>query len=487
VPGYAAYLYGNRLLNRKYARTEAIWFCRTTATLIPFLIWLVFFHRWLAKHSKNPALRDSVFFSVALGSLLYGYSTAFVSHSLSAAVGFGAFMILLDERHDPPSDRGHWRSFWTGLLTASVTFFEYPGLVISIVLSLHALLVIRPVKRLISFALGGLIPTLSVMHFHASAFGNPFTPGHLMVENPVLRSAHQTGIYGAVGPTWKAFNGLLFDLAAGLFPLTPILVFALLGFVFLVIKRRQRLEAFSALAICSSTILVICSMNNWRGGWTIGPRYLAAIVPFMAWVALKALEIIASRFARLAVILALGCSGTAFLASGLPSAYYPHIPPELSHPLPQLFFVLISHDFAPLNAGNLFHIYGTKSMIPLLGASIIALFWILVSISGLWNRLVVLLGTVLLTVCLSSPLLIREGDRFENMKVARVLSFVTNKWNPAGHDQATRLHKQINASKKIDRDLYRRLINTYMEEGRYRKAEEIQRLQERQRIRNERK
>jgi len=295
---------------------------------------------------------------------MFGYAILFVSHALSAAAAFGAFMVLDDARRR--GETSARTAFVAGLLAASVTLFEYPGLIASVALTVYALAIMRPWKRLLPFALGGLVPTLAVMHFQWCAFGNPFRPGHLYVENPAFRAGHESGLYGADQVHWDAAARLLVDWRWGLFVLTPILLFAFYGFVRLLRERSERPGALAALGVAVPTYVVICFMNNWTGGWSIGPRYLALVVPFVAWGALGALDWLAGRWPRTTGAVALGTTAVALVASGFPSMYYPHLPPELHHPLPHLFGVLIAHDYAPHNAGNLLGWYGTASMVPVL-------------------------------------------------------------------------------------------------------------------------
>jgi hypothetical protein len=291
-----------------------------------------------------------------------------------------------------------------------------------------------------------------------------------MVENAGFRAAHQRGFFGAEGPTWQALYGLTLDPAAGLLPLTPILIFALVGFAVLIARREQRSEALITLCIAVGTLLAICSMNNWRGGWTIGPRYLAVAVPFLAWAALRGLSLIARRFPRIAYSLALGCTALALPASGAPSAYYPHLPPELTRPLPQLFQVLIEHDYAPYNAGSLLGLFGTYSMLPLPAAGVFALWWTLGSVHGAANKLKICAGAALIALGLSWPLLTRPTPE---PGVSAATAFITGRWSPAGHDLAANLQERLRASRRDDSELRARLAEALREEGRIREAEAV--------------
>jgi hypothetical protein len=261
---------------------------------------------------------------------------------------------------------------------------------------------------------------------------------------------------------------LLFDLGAGLFPLTPLLVFGVFGLLQLVRDPRRKPDAIAALAVVLLSVLVISSMNNWRGGWTIGPRYLALVVPFLAWAALPALEHVADRSETLAIALALGATGAGMLASGLPSAYYPHLPPELTRPLPQLFAVLIAHGYAPPTAGALLGVYGGISMLPLLLVALAALALCLRPVEGTRAR-ALLAGFALLAACgMSAPLF--SPSRHER-GVPEAVAFITRHWSPPGHDAAAALTAALRAQPIMQQESLRELADLYSEEGRTREAQ----------------
>jgi hypothetical protein len=474
VPAYAAYGAIGRALDRPFDRTEALWACRLFASIIPTLVFFWFLYGWLARHATHPVLRDAVFFSLALGSLLYGYGMLLVSHTQSAATAFGAYMLLFDA-HERDAPTSNARAFWAGLLAASSTLFEYPALPASIVLTVYAAHVLwrrGGVRALAAFAAGGLLPTLAMMHFQWRAFGNPLTPGHLMVENAGFRAAHEQGLYGAVGPSLSALYGLLFDLGAGLFPLTPILCFAPFGFARLLRARSSRLSTAYALAVVVLTVLAISSMNNWRGGWTIGPRYLALVLPFMALPALTALEALADRAEALAIALGVGAMVAGMVASGLPSAYYPHLPPEFSRPLPQLFSLLIAHDYAPPNAGALLGIHGSASMLPLLVVAVLVVALCLRPIAGVTARMQLGALSLLAALGMCAPLFMRPG---REAGVPEAVAFVTRHWAPEGFDTVATLRASMRKGGVLrDQDL-QRLAELYLEEGRTQEAQRARR------------
>jgi hypothetical protein len=153
----------------------------------------------------------------------------------------------------------------------------------------------------------------------------------------------------------------------------------------------------------------------------------------------------------------------AMIASGVPSAYYPHLPPELTRPLPQLFAVLISHDYAPHNAAAWLGVYGNLSMLPLAFAGVAALLLCTRAMPGWRARGLVLAPALLVAAACSAPLWSRpllEPD------VPEAVAFVTRRYGPQGHDQAARLVAQLRGQQAVRDEDLRRLADLYRAEGR---------------------
>jgi len=393
----------------------------------------------------------------------------FVSHTQSAAVAFGAFALLHRAREQGEISKG--RAFWAGLLAASVTLFEYPGIVASVALSVYALAAVRPRKHLVFFALGGLIPALFVMHFQWQAFGSPFTPGHLFVENASLRAAHHEGLYGADGFHLDAAWKLLVHPYYGLFALTPLFALAPVGLVRLCARRAERVAVAASLGVVLLSYLVICTMNNWHAGWSVGPRYLAVVVPFVAWWALEGLDAVAARAPTVARTLALGTALASIVLSGVPSAWYPHPPPppDFPWPLAELYPVLVAHGFAPSNAGNLVGVYGTASMVPIVLVAVGALLWAGWQGARPGARALGLALALPLAAGIVAPFAM---PRERTPEAERALAFVTSTWTPPGHDRASVIEQRLRdrpAAPSAAADLWK-LADLYRAEGREREA-----------------
>jgi hypothetical protein len=462
VPGYFAYRTFCRATGHAFDRSEVLWVCRFVASILPSLAGAWWFFGFLLRRGYSARLVAATSLAVWLGSLLYGYGMLFVSHTSSAVVAFVAFGWLFEVSRGERVARPLTAAA-AGLLAAATTWFEYPGLVVSLVLAGYALVVLRSWQLRGAWFAGTLPLAALMMHFQWRAFGNPFTPGHLFVESAAFRAAHEQGLYGAVGPSWSALQGLLFDLGAGLFPLTPLLVFALPGLVIMIRQRQLRAAGVTCTTMFVLSTLAIASMNNWRGGWTIGPRYLAMVVPFLGFAATHALAELGRRAPLWAAGVALGTAIAGCIASGLPGAYYPHLPPEFTRPLPQLFAVLIAHDFAPPNLGNLVGAWGSMSMLPVAACAVAAVALALCAEDEPTARRLRVLGVACLSagLCLW-PLYVRPQAE-PGMREA--VAFVTRRWSPDGHDHASRLHQQLKG-KSGDPARWQQLRALYTAEGR---------------------
>jgi len=348
VPGYWPYHAWCKARNEPLDRMTALWVCRVTASVLPMLLFLFFLHRFLGRLTAHPILRDATFVSIALGSLLYAYALLLVSHTHSAIAACAALMCLVEER---PLTR--WRALLAGFFAASVTLFEYPGMMASVPLTLYAAWR-GGFVRMPFVAAGCLPPVLAMMHFQWRAWGNPLTPGHRFLENQAYRALSEEGFFGATGFHLDAALGLLFDPGYGLFALTPLLLVAPFGARIALRQRSLRAPAVAALFACVLSYLLICTMNNWRGGWTVGPRYLAVTVPLLGFLALIALDRLAARARSLALGFAVGSTAAGIVLSGLVSAYYPHVPEALARPVPDLVLPLMEAGLAPFNAGRWF-------------------------------------------------------------------------------------------------------------------------------------
>lgn len=475
-------------------RTALVYFLRLTSNVLPALLFAWFWHRFLDRRTRSPALRDAVFFSTMLGSSIFAYSEVFAGHAQNALCLGAAIMALISVREGDDAAAAAGRAgatrpgamFLAGLFGAGCTMFEYPAGIATLFVALWiasvgaerrrallygvvvaagvagglalkhrtgpalafaalgaalyvATLSLRSTARLAAAALGGAIPTGLTLLYHKRCFGDPFKPGYSFLENPTFREETNQGFFGATQFSWEAGLRLWLDPAFGLIPSTPVFLVSLVGFgayfawgpeaperatparvwarrgatalfagfaALAAVKAARALHgaplasshaavgpwlaalAFALVALVAAQLprprrpdaslvwvmalsalglsRLIGAMNNWRGGWQVGPRYLVTLVPVLAITALAGLDALRGRGdgarARAATVFAGGATLAAMALTGAPSAWFPHIPLEFSAPLFEMILPLLRGGYVPHNAGHLAHLTGHLSM-----------------------------------------------------------------------------------------------------------------------------
>ena len=258
-----------------------------------------------------------------------------------------------------------------------------------------------------------------------------------------------------------------------MFGTAPLLFLGLVGLLMGLVAGRphgRRAEAAVATVSCVGLFVFICFMNIWHAGWSIGPRYLVALVPFLGFYGVLALDRLSDRASALAATIGLGLLLTGFVSASLPSMYYPHLMPEISAPVSQLMPVLIGHDFAPWNAGNLVSWFGTASMAPLLLVFLFAARLGTPSVRELPSavaRAGVIVGAVTLAALVIAQHFVWAPE--ETPEVRRAIAFVCEHWDPEGHDRARQL-----ATARDEEHVAQR-VDLLRDEGRDREADNAQR------------
>jgi hypothetical protein len=347
---------------------NATWSMRLVASQLPCFLFLVWFERWLRAYSNDTAIRLTAVAACGLGTNYLAYTHIFASHSQYAAAAFLAFGLIERERRRSHSDarKRSWKiAALAGWFTSLCVMLEYHALFLTLVLSLFALTVFWRPTRLVAFGLGALVNIPPVMLFHWRAYGNPLTPGHQMLETQSFAAIHNTGLWGVQWPKWETLAALGADPGFGFFGMSPFMWIALFGVLLVLVSppgvRRHRSDARVATfwAALSAAVLfgVGAGIVNWRAGWTVGPRYLAAASPFFAFIAAISLERFAGRSdARRALARGLG-GGLALasvLAIGTVGIVHDTLPETIRRPFLQFAVPMAWVGFVPHHVGEWF-------------------------------------------------------------------------------------------------------------------------------------
>lgn len=226
--------------------------------------------------------RDSYAFVLALAyglaTIAFPYSNALYQHQIAAFGAFVGFYLLWRVIYEQASLDWLWA---VGILFGLATITEYPVVPFLGIIFLWA--AIRMPNRLALYRviLGAIPLGLVFAAYNYGAFATPMPVGYEYSTN--WQTEHQTGFLSLTLPTLERFYGLTFSPIRGIFLLSPWLLLAVPGFVQMWRQRRdQRGPLVVALLVVVGFLTYNAASVMWWGGFTVGPRYLIPMLPFMA-------------------------------------------------------------------------------------------------------------------------------------------------------------------------------------------------------------
>lgn len=271
---------------------------------IPTALTGLLLYRFLGYFTPDNRPRLAVVVGYGLLTPAFAYAGAFYGHQLSAALLFGAFYLIFRMRVQgqctASSNRysTHLKPILIGFMLGYSVVTEYPAALMVAILYLYTLYtfvksshyapVLSNIFRLPPavyyqtgwVTLAGAIVAAGWMSYNTAIFGGPLELGYSYSE--LWQNQHQTGFMSLTLPHREALWGITFGLFRGLFILSPWLLLAFPGFVLWWRQKHYRAEFWVALTGVLAIFLFNTSSSMWWGGFSIGPRYLLPMLPFMA-------------------------------------------------------------------------------------------------------------------------------------------------------------------------------------------------------------
>lgn len=324
---------------------------RLVGVLLPVLVFLIAFRRFLNRFTDNGRLADILTIVLAAGTMLLPYSLIFVNHSLSAASACGALMAA-ESFADAIAKKTRFSAglwiFAAGFLLAFCTAADHALFPVSILLFIFCLSRIGfSFMPLAMLCAGALIPTAATAIYNQLCWGHPLKTSIGFLANPEFARNQSQGLFGLVGPKAAAAYSLLISPAKGLFFFSPILLLSLPALIYASIRSHFKRIAILSLIIFIWMIVYASSLTNWDAGWTVGPRYATVIVPFgilgfaLAWPSLPG----GARTIFLPAAILFSILSLVFTAPT--SVLFPHLPPESQNPVFELIWPLWRDGMTP--------------------------------------------------------------------------------------------------------------------------------------------
>lgn len=212
-----------------------------------------------------------------LGTIAYPYSNVLYQHQMASFGMFTGFFLLWRVIYEDASPNWLWL---VGLLFSLAVITEYPVVPFLTVILIWAFIKMPTRWQLYRVILAGIPLGIIFMAFNYLTFETIMPVGYNYSIN--WQEEHQTGFLSLTMPNLARFYGLSFSPIRGIFVLSP---FLLLFFPGAYAMWKQRRDQQDVLIVCVLMVIGFFFYNGssimWWGGFTVGPRYLIPMLPFM--------------------------------------------------------------------------------------------------------------------------------------------------------------------------------------------------------------
>jgi hypothetical protein len=212
------------------------------------------------------------------------------------------------------------------------------------------------------------------------------------------------------------------------------------------LRRSRRASALVLTLVLLAMFGVAAGIMEWRGGWTVGPRYLAGAPPTAAFASALVLQAFASRgpgWRSLVRGVAGGLAIASVLSIGLVGLVYDTLPEALPRPLTQFALPFVYLGFVPHHVGEWF---GWMSTFPwyLACVAMLAAVGVAVLLRDRESTRAFVFRLVCLVVAACAglaPALTRPEDGTPVLGLHPSVAGLAASWEPPGRDRITLLRE----------------------------------------------
>ncbi len=254
-----------------------LWAMRLFGATLPAVFLALVLYPVALRFGAAPTRAADTAFALLFATPLFTYGLLLFSHALVAACLFGAWVALFS----PGDPRLSFRcDLAAGALLGLAVISEYPAAVPAGVLVLCA--VLPAPRRALALAAGGAPFVALLGAYDLACFGGVFELSSAHERAAGFRSLASAGLFGISLPSPEILLRLLADPSKGLLVFSPFLLL----WPGVVLSSRRNVSSAGRLAlglVPLSLLLLYAGYPNWHGGFSVGPRYLVAALPFLVF------------------------------------------------------------------------------------------------------------------------------------------------------------------------------------------------------------
>jgi hypothetical protein len=363
IPVYLFVRAAYRAAGSRPSFTAVVYFLRLFCVIVPTLLFLVAFDRFLRRFVRGEFERLLVVAATALGTMCFTYAHQFAGHQLVAIFIFASFMLV--ERAREASPLSAWLIAAAGFAAAYGAISEYPAIVAAAALAIYAAARVgeRRVVVFAQFAAGAVVPLSLAVLYHQVCFGRPWRTGYSMLANPDYAQFHGVGAFGIGAPSLNVAIHSSLSPAKGLFFFAPFLLLAFPGLM-VMWRRGHRAETLMTAFIITSYLVYQSSVNPDIGGWSIGPRYIVIVVPFLAMAAASYLDERRGRSPVFLHAMAIPLALLSIVFTFVSTIVFHTFPPAFTNPFYEFVLPLARMNYFNYSLGTWLGLRGLVSALP---------------------------------------------------------------------------------------------------------------------------
>ncbi|MDP1826336.1 MAG: hypothetical protein Q8L48_23920 [Archangium sp.] len=345
VLGAPVYWVQTKLQGQVSELSQVLW-GRLFVTIFPALGLLVLLRKFLAAYVE-PGTADLFTLVYALGTMAFSYAEAFMSHQLTAVLLFAAFYCAWKV------ERGEWKVWGyllAGLAAGAAVTAEYTAALGVVCVAAYTVASRWKKWGALGQAVGlvvlGSAPLLgALLWYHAAVFGGPFVSGYKFLNDAAYMGWHQGGFLGIKWPDPRALGLSFFSPLRGLFALSPFLAVGFFGSKDVRAKDKPFFVLLVVLLATHAYFTSSFTYDSW--GWTVGPRHLTGILPFLMLPVAMLYERLRTA-APLQASLVAGLCVSSVLATGL-VGFVNYVPDDVTSSVWALALPLLADGFFPVS------------------------------------------------------------------------------------------------------------------------------------------